>query len=171
MIDSPVYDPAHEGDVERVEEWLKANPGAINHTIGDGFSLLHVAAMFGHTNLVTHLIGRNALLNVNAENASRSTPLHLAAAFRDEVVAERIVRELVEFGAELNSHDANGQTPLHHAVARGSKLLARTLIELGADPHLKDGQARSAMDLAKDLVDGAEDIREVLRLAHHRSVH
>ncbi len=171
MIDSPVYDPAHEGDVSKVEDWLKAHPGSINHSISDGFSLLHVACAFGRAELVTHLIGRGALVNQNADNASHATPLHLAVAHRDDEVAVGIVRELVEFGAELNSHDSNKETPLHHAVARGSLLLVETLIEAGADPYLKDSHGRSPADLAKELDPDREKIREALKKAHHLTSH
>lgn len=171
MIETTVYDPAHKGDVPAVEAWLKEHDGALNHTISDGFSLLHVACTFGQRNLVSFLLGRNALVNRNAENSSRATPLHLAVVYREEVVAAAIADKLIEYGAELNAKDADGQTPLHHAVARGSQLLVATLIEAGADPFLKDLQGRSPADLAKDLSHDnpatSDQIRETLKRSSH----
>jgi uncharacterized protein len=171
MIATPVYDPAHKGDVPQVEAWLKEHHDELNHPISDGFSLLHVACMFGQRNLVTFLLGRHALVNQNADNKSKATPLHLAAAFREEVTAAAICEKLIENGAELNAKDADGQTALHHAVARGSLLLVATMIEAGGDPYLKDSQGRSPMDLAKDLATESAATSDQIREALKRSSH
>lgn len=167
MIESPVYDSAHKGDVPQVEAWLNDRPEELNYPISDGFSLLHVACAFGQRNLVTFLLNRHALVNMNADNGSKATPLHLAVAHREEITAAAIAEKLIENGAELNAKDANGETPLHHAVARGSVLLVATLIEAGADPYMKDGHGRSPMDLAKDLPETNDRIREALKRANH----
>ncbi|MES2966036.1 MAG: ankyrin repeat domain-containing protein [Bdellovibrionota bacterium] len=171
MIETSVYDPAHKGDVPQVEAWLKEHQEELNHPISDGFTLLHVACMFGQRNLVTFLVGRHALVNQNAANDSKATPLHLAAAFREEVTAAAICERLIENGAELNAKDADGQTALHHAVARGSLLLVATMIEAGADPYLKDAQDRSPMDLAKELPAELATTNDQIREALKRSSH
>jgi uncharacterized protein len=171
MIETTVYDPAHKGDIARVEAWLSEHADEINHPVSDGFSLMHVACMFGQRNLVTYLLGRHALVNLNADNKSKATPLHLATAYREEVTAAAIAEKLIEHGAELNAKDADGQTPLHHAVARSSQLLVATLIEAGADPYMKDAQGRSPVDLAKELSTDSpatsDQIRETLKRSSH----
>jgi ankyrin repeat protein len=166
MINNPVYDPAHDGDVDGVLTWLRANPESINEFVGEGYGLLHVACLFGHEKLVAELLGRGALVNVNADNASRTTPLHAAVAFRDEVIADRIARQLIDNGAELNAQQLGGETPLHHAVARGSLRLTEMLVLAGADPFLKDEAGRTPSVLAQSLEDGdASMIREALKRA------
>lgn len=145
------YDLAHAGDVEGVRNWLSARPEDINVFLRDGYNFLHVACAFGHEPLVRFLLDRMALVNVNADNLSQATPLHLAASHRDEAVADRMCRMLIDNGAELNAQQAGGQTPLHHAVGRGSVMLVRTLVEAGADPFLDDDQKRSASAVAKQL--------------------
>lgn len=163
MIENPIYDAAHAGDVDQVETWLKSHRDELNTPIADGFSLLHVAAAFGHEQLVAHLLDRGALVNAEAKNKSGETPLHLAASFRDADVAARICDRLIANGAELNAKQIGGQTALHHAVGLGSAVVVDTLILAGADPFLKDDQGKSAMDLAQ----GNEELKTLLKKAHH----
>lgn len=151
MKTSKAYDFAHQGDIEGIRGWLKENSDSINSYVDEGMTLLHIACMFGHENLMAYLLGRGALVNIEADNESRATPLHLAVAFRDEQVADRMIKVLINNGAELNSTQSGGQTPLHHAVGRKSVKLVDTLIEAGADPFLKDLTGRSAADLAKEM--------------------
>jgi ankyrin repeat protein len=158
------YDMAHSGDSSGVLNWLSAHEDNINVSVRDGYGLLHVACMFGHENLVRLLLDRMALVNLNADNASAATPLHLATSYREEAVADRVIRILVDNGAELSAKQNGGQTALHHAVARGSVLMVRTLIEAGADPFLEDDQKRSSSALAKELSeeDHGSEVRSVL---------
>lgn len=167
MIDNPIYDAAHSGEVAKVEAWLKTNRDQLNAVIADGFTLLHVACAFGQEQLVSHLLDRGALVNANAQNQAQETPLHLAAVYRETDVAARICDRLIANGAELNVKQVGGQTPLHHAVARGSKQVTETLILAGADPFLKDDQGKTAMDMANELESGREDIKVILKKAHH----
>ena len=46
------------------------------------------------------------------------------------------VGALIELGADINEQDSNGFTGLQWAVTRGRADVARTLLELGADPNL-----------------------------------
>ena len=150
MIENQIYDAAHSGDLEKVRVWLEQHPDRLNSEVSDGYNLLHIACAFGHPALVSFLLGRMALVNVNAANSSQATPLHLATAFRDEAVACAIAEELVANGAELNAKQADGTTPLHHAISRGAARLTARLVEAGADPHLKDAQGRTSAQLAKE---------------------
>lgn len=159
MIKTHIYDAAHVGDVAEVRTWLASHPQDLNANVSDGLTLLHVACAFGQEELVAFLLDRNARVNVNAENSSRETPLHLATLYRDDETAARIVDRLVANGAELNAPQKGGQTALHHAVARGSKPIVETLILAGADPMLKDEMGRSPMDLSN----GDPALRELLK--------
>lgn len=168
MIESGLYDLVHEGEEEKVREWLDRKPEDINAPVGDGYAPLHVACIFGREALVHFLLDRRALVNLNAMNASRTTPLHLAVGYRGERIARRMARVLIENGAELNGRQAGGQTPLHHAVARGSVDIVRTLVASGADPFLKDDNDLSPMDLARGLNVSevpVEEIQNALREA------
>ena len=169
MITNELYDLTHEGDLKGVSAWLDQRPDDLNADISDGYAALHVACMFGFENVVQHLIARGALVNQNAMNQSKATPLHLAVSFRDETIAKNLILFLLEHGAELNAKQAGGLTPLHHAVARGSALLTDCLVMEGGDPFLKDDQSRSPSDLAKALTGDAAEEAEMIRTALKRA--
>ncbi len=162
MIENELYDLVHAGDLPGVSKWLDQTPDDLNNFVSDGYAPLHVACLFGHEAIVHHLINRGALVNLNAMNASRATPLHLAVMFRDEETAKRMALYLLNNGAELNAKQDGGQTPLHHAVARGSVILVKALIEEGADPFFEDDLKRSPTDIAKELKgESAEQVDEI----------
>lgn len=52
-------------------------------------------------------------------------------------------------GADPNSTNAQGQTPLHVAVEEAKATIALLLIDHGADLHQKDSQHRTPLDVAK----------------------
>lgn len=160
MITNELYDITHAGDLQGVVKWLDEKHDDLNANISEGFTPLHVACMFGYEPIVHHLVSRGALVNANARNDAEMTPLHLATAFRVEETARRLIQFLVAHGAELNAKQKGGQTALHHAVARESKILTETLIEEGADPFLKDDQGRSAKDLAT-----TDELKDILKRA------
>lgn len=178
MIDKSIYDAAHNGDVDKVEEWLKTHRDQLSQPISDGFTLLHVASAFGRERLVAHLLDLGAIVNADAKNDARETPLHLAVVHRDGAVAARIADRLIANGAELNARQAGGLTPLHHAVSRAlnpemtaSKTVVEILILAGADPFLKDDQGKSAMSLVNESdamsADTKEELKTIMKRAHH----
>lgn len=50
--------------------------------------------------------------------------LHLACDIGNPLMLEL----LLQFGADVNTRDFHGRTPLHHCIARGNNLLARLLL-------------------------------------------
>ena len=167
MITSPLYDYLHSGSLDKVRQWLDQRPEDLNAYVSDGYTPLQVACMFGHEAVVSFLLDRFALVNTISDNQARTTALHLAVSFRDEDVAARIAELLIANGAEMNAPQKGGQTPLHHAVAKGSLKVVEVLVLSGADPFLKDQQGRSAADLAKELSGDfpKDEIRATLKRA------
>jgi hypothetical protein len=49
---------------------------------------------------------------------------------------EAVVRLLLEKGAELESKDSEGQTPLSWAAAKGHEAVVQLLLEKGAEPSI-----------------------------------
>jgi hypothetical protein len=97
-----------------------------------GWTPLHLAAHYGHLEIVDLLIEQHADLEAKALNAIGNTPLG-AAVWGDRLdVVERLIRA----GADLNVKNNFGQAPLHRAVHRGAHRIARLLIASGADPEL-----------------------------------
>lgn len=58
--------------------------------------------------------------------------------------------ERIESAVLLNSQDNLGQTPLHIAILQGDADMATALLDLRADPNLRDNSGAVAIDLAID---------------------
>ncbi|KAA0724150.1 Ankyrin repeat domain-containing protein 27 [Triplophysa tibetana] len=98
----------------------------VNSRSVDGFTPLHVAALHGHTALVSLLTRHGA--NINARNNQSATPLHLAC----QNTHIQVVSALMECNAKLNRKDNYGNTPLIHACLKGQVEIATVLLESGA---------------------------------------
>ena len=78
------------------------------------------------------------------------TPLHwmtynpITSTKNNKKVAEMLIAN----GANLNTRDPWGQTPLHMAVVRNLKEVCVILIEKGADINLLDAEGRTPLDTA-----------------------
>src|SRR5262245_8092882 len=90
--DHKLFEAVSRGDVERVKEYLDADPTLLVAHFGlqgkpswsDGWTLLHEAANFDHVEVAEELLRRGARVNARAvrikETLRGDTPLHVAAA-------------------------------------------------------------------------------------------
>lgn len=145
-----------------------------NAAAKDGRTPLHAAAAHRHEYVAALLLSKGARVSATATN--RATPLHEAfrvSDFRDllrrfaiaELVLEdelssmgamqilersaaRVVEVLLEHGADLESRDENGRTPLHCASGIGDKEAIQLLLARGADPNSKAGDLTTALHRA-----------------------
>jgi len=85
------------------------------------------------------------------------TMLHFAA----ESGATEDIEVLVASGAEVNAIGDIENTPLHSAAMMGKFPAAKRLLELGADPTIKNELGQNALDVAK--IGGHERLAEHLR--------
>ena len=91
---------------------------------------IHLAALHGHTNVVTRLIKLG--IDVNATNNKNDTPV-LWACRGNHV---ETTRELLNLGANLQLQNDKGSSPLYFAVRYGFEKLVTVLIKEGkADVH------------------------------------
>lgn len=73
--------------------------------------------------------------------------LHLACHVGDQVMVEL----LLQFGANINTRDFHGRTPLHHCISMKNNKLAKYLLRRGALPSIKDGGGQTAMERTMEL--------------------
>ncbi len=123
----------------------------------DGFSALHLAAFFGRTKVARLLLDRGADPNPWAVGDLHVQPLHSAVAGGHEVVAAM----LLEAGADVDSAQDGGYTPLMGAAQNGLAATAALLLARGADPKAFNQDIRTAADLA-DLA-GHTDVAATIR--------
>lgn len=60
------------------------------------------------------------------------------------------VIELLEEGANANSRDSNGDTPLYLSTIHNNYEVIKILLIYGANPYLKNKQGISSIDIAKE---------------------
>jgi ankyrin repeat protein len=94
---------------------------------------LRSASASGHLEIVQWLLSRGANLTVR-DSRYGWTPLH-AAAFFGRVEVSRL---LLQYKADIYTHDNQGQTPLRVAVQYEHVNVARLLLEHGADVNARD---------------------------------
>merc|ERR1712166_699534 len=102
--------------VHEVKDWMK-------------YTLLHNAAMNGHSESVQLLLTAKA--NLNAEDTHKETPLHRAARYgQDEPV-----QLLLTAKANPNAATIFKATPLHEAAMNGQNKSAQLLLTAKANPN------------------------------------
>lgn len=110
-----------------------------------GLTILHLAIMGGHEQLVEDLILRGA--DVLARDDYEATALMLAS--RIGVVP--VLQALVRCAADVNARDDEGASPLHVAAKFDQAGAVDVLIEAGADIELKESwRERTPLGVAAD---------------------
>ena len=125
----------------------------IYHWLYAGDTALHLAAAGHRVELTRLLLAAGANPNANS-NHRGSSPLHYAADgnvllptwdARKQVLT---IRCLIDAGADINSQDKNGATPLHRAVRTRCAAAVRFLLKSGSDPLLKNKPGSTPFHLA-----------------------
>jgi len=131
------------GNAEFVEKTLQR--GADINETDVGFSMLTLAAVYGHTEAVRLLIAYGA--DVNKKDEMESTALIRAASHGNP----ETVRLLLDLGAEINATNHNGWTALMSAAFHDNTEVVQLLIDNGADISVSDFPGRkTALSLAKE---------------------
>jgi ankyrin repeat protein len=123
-------------DVDR--HWIK--PMSSTHPTRPEAVPLYYATLSGFRGLVEHLIAAHPQ-DINSRGGSHTTPLH-AASFKGYF---EVASLLLKNGADPNSRDCVGRTPLHRVsqggqlvMARSSLEIARLLVNSGANVNVTD---------------------------------
>jgi len=151
-------DSVKKGDLEAVRSALSADPGLLNAANEAGQGAFLLAKYYRQEAVADYLLKQGARLNffdecVAGETASVMaqieatpalleshstdgwTPLHLAAFFGAQELAEALLAK----GAEIDSRSTNNMqnTPLHAAVAGRRGAIVKFLLERGANANAR----------------------------------
>ncbi len=80
--------------------------------------------------------------NPNIANDEGRTPIMTTTRWADSV------KSLIDFGAEVNTQDNDGNTALHFTLYRGSENVARLLLAKGASAYIKNNNGQTPLDIA-----------------------
>lgn len=116
----------------------------------NGFTALHLAVLTGQLAIVTLLL-KKCEVNTEVCNKLNRTPLHCAA----QSGHLDIVKELLEYGANINSKDKNGYNILHFACFHNHHALVEYLIQ---NTSINMNDTTNSMEMAIDLTSSKEII-------------
>lgn len=140
---SPLF-AAMFGEPELVDQVLELG-APLEQKDNSGFTPLIAASMLGYPQAVTNLIKRGADLeakNNNGQTALMMSVLSLSVNQSDMHAPsysklhnrwEKVIKTLVESGADVNTVDNQGASALFVAIYSGDVALCRYLIKAGAD--------------------------------------
>lgn len=141
-----IFEAAATGKINHVIRLLARDPQLVNAYAEDGFMPLGLASFFGHYDTAEYLAIAGAPINSPSRNELKAAPIHSAAAAGHY----KIVKMLLDHGAEPNVREQGGFTPLHAAAQNGDVETIRYLLLGGADLTLKSEDGKTALDIAMD---------------------
>jgi ankyrin repeat protein len=144
-----IFEASATGKINNVIRQLARDPQLVHAYAEDGFQPLGLASYFGHLELARYLIKAGAPINSPSHNGLRAAPLQSATA----AGYEKIVRMLLELGADPNVREGNGYTPLHAAAQNKDIDMIHTLIYGGADLTLAGKDGKTPLDIAVETGD------------------
>lgn len=143
------------GNTDVVQAFFEAG-NDVNLVVNKKYSYLYYSIKYQQENLCYLLLKEGANPNKLIKNKA---PLFHAI----EVDNNRIVRYLIEFGANVNWQDSKLISPLIKAVKAGQFQMTRLLIERGANPFLQDKHAKIAYDYTAKLAEVKAPMTSLLR--------
>jgi ankyrin repeat protein len=156
-----IQDAVENGDAETVKALLEANPNLVNTKTEDGDTLLQLAALSGHEDVVRLLLRNGA--DVNAKDGISRTALHEVAFVwwrpRDDT---NIADLLLDNGADANARDKYGDTPLDFACENGKSGVVAALLAHHANVNTKNAEGRSPLFLALNAGHQVQDVATFL---------
>ena len=141
-----IFEAAATGKINHVIRLLARDPQLVNAYAEDGFQALGLACFFGHYDTAEYLARAGASLNSPSRNELKAAPIHSAAAGGHV----RIVKMLLDLGADPNVREQGGFTPLHAAAQNDDMVTIRLLLLGGADLTIKSQNGKTALDIAMD---------------------
>ena len=143
-----LFNAVRAGHLHAVRRIAAQHAHLINIPAREGLGPLHVAAQMGQIAIMEELIKKGAKVDMPSSLESAQTPLHVAAAHKHLSVGT-----LLRAGAQIEARDAQGRTPLHWAVWRGTSACVREVLHGGANVNARDSSENTPLHFARDAAD------------------
>ncbi|PAA47570.1 hypothetical protein BOX15_Mlig004077g1 [Macrostomum lignano] len=128
------------GNEEVLSKLLPVSDSDVSNKYANGNTLLHLACEGGLKKLIESLLDRDPTL-LEAKNSKLETPLHVAS----RCSKLELVDLLLQRGAEINSADEMGETPLFMAISAGNFTICKSILDKKPDLSLLNSEGVSAM--------------------------
>ncbi|XP_021023070.1 transient receptor potential cation channel subfamily A member 1 [Mus caroli] len=161
---SPLHLAVQSGDLDMIKMCLD-NGAHIDMMENAKCMALHFAATQGATDIVKLMISsyNGSSDIVNAVDGNQETLLHRASLFDHHDLAEY----LISVGADINSTDSEGRSPLILATASASWNIVNLLLCKGAKVDIKDHLGRNFLHLTVQQPYGLRNLRpEFMQMQH-----
>lgn len=135
LMTRPAYLAAKSGHSYVLDTFLKYGLDPNMSIVGtDSKTLLATALKYNQVDIIKLLLATN-MINIDEPYGKyQNTQLHIAAKKNQENLAFHYL----EFGANINSKNIHGKTPLMLAIQNEKPKMVKFLLKNGADPNLKD---------------------------------
>lgn len=133
---TPLNWAARSGHVHMCVLLMQAGADPLQADI-EGFSTLHLASMFGHSNVVAYLLVKGVDVDLRDRNGSTAL-MHACQRVQSRDPAQL----LITFNASLNAQDSKGNTALHYCIAYNNLTCLEILIERGASVDIKNKKVK-----------------------------
>lgn len=170
MSGPPLFVACETNNLEMLTEALKTEP-VDTRSPNQSFTALMVAANRGAIDLVNHLLSVNADVNAQAEGGF--TALILSILSYNQILAlkelendktnpsMKVIKRLLEAGADVNKVTDGGNTPLQEAAIQGNVDIVNLLLAAGADVNFKNEYSETALMVAS-LKNGNPEVVQIL---------
>ena len=136
-----VFNVARNGTLQEMSELAKQNPALVNTTDQMGFSPLILACYRGNVEVAEFLIDH--VKDLNYESREGTALAALSINYNKD-----LVEKLLQKGANPNTVDSQGNTPLLWAIKRNNLELLQLLLKNNANTNVKDSLGISAFEYA-----------------------
>ena len=119
---------------------------SMSYRYSDGVTPIHLLSAGNSSHILQKAINKNLDFLKLKTTELQYTPLHYASIY----CSYRSAKILLEKGADVNSKNSLGNTPLMTASENGCSIVAILLIKKGADLDLENNDGKTALELAKE---------------------
>ncbi len=144
-----------QNNPQRMELAMKMTTD-INDTDDSGWNALHYLSVEDNATLCKMIL-RHGNLDINRQNAKGASAVHLAATFN----AATVLVLLLHSGADIETWDQDGYTPLALAILNRRRSAIRFLVEAGANTFLRNGEGASKIGALHIAVSGPSSLDSI----------